>query len=63
MTRQLVRETTQRRAAAEQHAEAAIRDQTAAIQAAIAAGVSTLDLAEEAGMSRARIYQIRDGRR
>jgi hypothetical protein len=58
-----VRETTQRRAAAETRYESAVREQTEAIRTAIADGVSTLDLATETGMSRARIYQIRDGRR
>ena len=59
----LVREATRRRARTEESNDAAIRHQTSAIREAIAAGVSTLDLAQETGMSRARIYQIRDGRR
>jgi hypothetical protein len=58
-----IRESTQRRAVAEEAFGAAVEAQTTAIRTAIAAGVSTLDLAAETGLSRARIYQIRDGRR
>jgi hypothetical protein len=42
------------------HAEKA-RDE--AIRAAIKAGASVISIANAAGLSRARIYQIRDGRR
>lgn len=34
-----------------------------AIRQALVSGVSAIDLAEETGLSRGRIYQIRDGRR
>lgn len=58
-----IRESTRRRAAAEEAFGAAVDAQAAAIRTAIAAGLNTLDLAAETGLSRARIYQIRDGRR
>jgi hypothetical protein len=50
--------------------EQAVRDADAlelrwreAIKAAIGAGVRVLDIATTAGISRERVYQIRDGRR
>lgn len=56
------RATTLRRVADE--TAAAARDaQSDAIRAAIAAGVPATVLKEAAGVSLARIYQIRDGRR
>lgn len=42
------------------HAE---RERDEAIRAAIKAGASVISIAAAAGLSRARIYQIRDGRR
>jgi hypothetical protein len=33
------------------------------VRAALRAGVSAADVADAAGISRARVYQIRDGRR
>lgn len=39
------------------------RDRDEAIRAAIKTGASVIDIAAEADLSRARIYQIRDGRR
>lgn len=58
-----VREASRRRVEADAASEAAARDQSAAIRAAITAGVTVVELADETGMSKARIYQIRDGRR
>ncbi len=54
---------TDLRRRAEAAAEKAVEEQTIAIRAAIGAGVNTLELAGLTGLSRARIYQIRDGRR
>jgi hypothetical protein len=39
------------------------QDRDTAIRAALAAGHSVISIANAAGLSRARIYQIRDGRR
>jgi hypothetical protein len=52
-TLRLLREETDR----------ADRSWRAAIRAALAAGVPVGDLADTAGVTRARIYQIRDDRR
>lgn len=43
-------------------AEAAAEER-AAVQAALASGVSAVDVARILGVTRARVYQIRDGRR
>lgn len=43
--------------------EAAEREWRKAIRRALAAGVPVADLADTAGVTRARIYQIRDDRR
>jgi hypothetical protein len=50
--------SSERRAEAERRA-----DQTQAIRAAFAAGVSPTAMVRETGISRARLYQIRDGNR
>lgn len=41
----------------------AVTEQRAAVQAALESGVSAVDVAEVLGVTRARVYQIRDGRR
>lgn len=43
--------------------ESAEKDRDEAIRAAITAGASVISIAAAANLSRARIYQIRDGRR
>lgn len=55
--------SSERRAEAERRAAAAVADQTQAIRAAFAAGVSPTAMVRETGISRARLYQIRDGNR
>lgn len=54
---ELVRQATARKVAIAE----ADREWRDAIKAAIAAGVKVADIAEAAGVSRIRVYQIRDG--
>lgn len=54
---ELVRQATEKKAAI----AAADLEWREAIKAAIAAGVRVADIAEAAGISRIRVYQIRDG--
>lgn len=49
--------------AAEQAAEAARHDRDQAVRAAIFAGARIVDITAITGLSRNRVYQIRDGRR
>ena len=49
--------------AAEQAAEAARHDRDQAVRAAISAGARIVDITAITGLSRNRVYQIRDGRR
>lgn len=49
--------------AAEQAVEAARHDRDQAVRAAISAGARIVDITAITGLSRNRVYQIRDGRR
>ncbi len=54
---------TARRIDAEKQAAVITRAQAIGIRLALRSGVSTADVMAVTGLSRARIYQIRDGRR
>lgn len=56
---EVVRQATAKKA----EIEAADREWRDAIRAAIAAGERVVDIAAAAGVTRDRVYQIRDGRR
>jgi hypothetical protein len=58
-----VQEATERLSLLRGETDRAEQNWRAAIRAALAAGVPVVDLADTAGVSRARIYQIRDDRR
>lgn len=58
-----VYEATEVKRAAAETATDADREWRAAIRAALASGQRVADVADAAGISRERVYQIRDGRR
>ncbi len=58
-----LRETTGKRADADRRAAGWAQEQADSIRTALTAGVSVVEIAALTGLSRARIYQIRDGRR
>jgi len=58
-----VAETTQLRRTADAAADAARAAQAEAIRRALAAGARVVDVVHVTGLSRERVYQVRDGRR
>lgn len=58
-----VADATQLRRTADAAAAAARAAQADAIRAALAAGVRVVDVVRVTGLSRERVYQVRDGRR
>lgn len=62
-TRDEITRATTRRAAAAAESAAAREDQAAVIRQAIAEGIGVAEIVQLTGLTRMRIYQIRDGRR
>lgn len=58
-----VERATRARRRADADAADAMERQAIAIRSAIAAGVSVSEIVQVTGLSRERVYQIRDGRR
>lgn len=58
-----IAEVTEQRAKAQADLDWADQQWRALIAAAAGSGVSVASIADAAGISRARVYQIRDGRR
>jgi hypothetical protein len=61
--RAVVERATRRRQQVDADSADAMREQADAIRDALAAGIGVAELVRITGLTRARIYQIRDGRR
>lgn len=58
-----IRRATRKLTEARERAQAAEADWQAKIRIAVRQGIPVIEVAEAAGISRERVYQIRDGRR